>query len=109
MDRAPFGIIGLETLLPLCVRGLIEPGHLTWPQLISKLTTGPARVLGIPKGTLRPGANADVTLIAPDARWTIDTSRFRSLSRNSPFAGWDVRGRAHTVVVQGRVRYRLAE
>ena len=109
VDRAPFGIIGLETLLPLCVRSLVEPGRLTWPQLIATLTTGPARVLGIPKGTLRPGADADVTLVDPDARWTIDPSRFRSLSRNSPFAGWEVRGRAHAVIVHGRVRYRLAE
>lgn len=105
VDLAPFGIVGLETLLPLCVKCLIEPGHLTWPELIAKLTTGPARILNLDKGTLRPGADADVTLIDPEAEWIIDPARFRSLSRNTPFAGWNVRGRASTVLVAGQVRY----
>jgi dihydroorotase len=104
LDQAPNGIIGLETLLPVCVRALIEPGHLTWPQLIEKLTINPARVLGIDRGTLRPGAEADVTIIDPDAEWTIDPERFRSKSRNSPFAGWKVRGRAWLVIVGGEVK-----
>jgi dihydroorotase len=104
LDIVPFGIVGLETLLPLCIQALIEPGILTWPQLIAKLTTGPARVLGIDKGTLRPGADADVTLIDPEVAWTIDASQFRSKSRNTPFDGWNVRGRARAVVVRGQVR-----
>ncbi|MBX6312037.1 MAG: dihydroorotase [Isosphaeraceae bacterium] len=107
LDHAPFGIIGLETLIPICVKSLIEPGHLTWPDLIRKLTVNPAWLLGLDKGTLRPGADADVTLIDPEARWTIDPSRFYSKSRNTPFGGWDVRGRAHTVIVGGEVRYTL--
>jgi dihydroorotase len=107
LDQAPFGIIGLETLLPITVHGLIEPGHLTWPDVIRKLTINPARLLGIPKGTLRPGADADVTIIDPEARWTIDPARFHSKSRNTPYGGWDVRGRAHTVIVGGEVRYTL--
>ncbi len=104
LDQAPNGIIGLETLLPICIRALIEPKHLTWPQLIEKLTVNPARVLSIDHGTLKPGADADVTIIDPDAEWTIDAEKFRSKSRNSPFAGWKVRGRAHAVVVGGVVR-----
>jgi dihydroorotase len=104
LDQAPNGIIGLETLLPICVLKLIEPGHLTWPQLIEKLTVNPARVLGIDRGTLRPGARADVTIIDPSAEWTIDPTRFRSKSRNCPFAGWQVRGRAHAVIVGGVVK-----
>jgi dihydroorotase len=104
LDQAPNGIIGLETLLPVCVLALIEPGHLSWPQLIEKLTVNPARVLGIDRGTLRPGAEADVTIIDPAAEWTIDTSRFRSKSRNSPYAGWKVRGRAWAVIVGGEVK-----
>jgi dihydroorotase len=104
LDQAPNGIIGLETLLPVCVVTLIEPGHLTWPQLIEKLTVNPARVLGLDRGTLRPGADADVTVIDPQAEWTIDPSRFRSKSRNCPFAGWKVRGRAHAVIVGGQVK-----
>jgi dihydroorotase len=107
LDQAPFGIIGLETLVPITVMKLIDPGHLTWPEAIRKLTINPAQLIGIARGTLRPGADADVTIIDPNKRWTIDPSEFHSKSRNSPFAGWDVRGRAHTVIVGGEIRYTL--
>ncbi len=106
IDQVPFGIVGLETLLPLSIKALIDPGHLTWSQLIACLTTGPARVLGLTdRGALTPGLAADVTVIDPEARWTIDPARFRSLSRNTPFAGWEVRGRARLVLIDGEVRY----
>src|SRR5438445_10114980 len=65
LDQAPNGVIGLETLLPICLLALIEPGHLTWPQLIEKLTVNPARILGIDRGTLRAGTAAAVTIIDP--------------------------------------------
>ena len=107
LDQAPFGIVGLETLLPITVKGLIEPGHQTWPDVIRKMTINAANLLGIPKGTLQLGADADVTIIDPETRWTIDASKFRSKSRNTPYNGWEVRGRAHTVIVGGEVRYRL--
>ena len=107
LDQAPFGIVGLETLLPITIQALIEPGHLSWPEVIRKLTVHPARLLGIPKGTLRAGADADVTILDPDARWTIDPEHFQSKSRNTPYGGRDVRGRAHTVIVDGEVRYTL--
>src|SRR5207249_3023580 len=67
LDQAPFGVIGVETLLPVCITALIEPGHLTWPQLIEKLTLQPARILAIDQGTLKPGAAADVTIIDPSS------------------------------------------
>jgi dihydroorotase len=105
LDHAPNGIIGLETLLPICIQALIEPGILTWPQLIEKLTINPARVLGIDRGTLKAGAVADVTIIDPDVEWTIDPSKFRSKSRNCPFAGWKVRGWADTVILAGKVKF----
>lgn len=105
LDQAPNGIIGLETFLPICIRGLIEPGLLTWPQLVEKMTINPARVLGIDRGTLKPNAIADVTIIDPDACWAIDPSQFRSKSRNCPFAGWEVRGRADTVLLAGEIKY----
>ena len=107
LDQAPFGIVGLETLIPITVHGLIEPGHLDWPRVIEMLTVNPARLLGIPKGTLTAGADADVTLIDPDTRWTIDPTAFLSKSRNTPYGGWSVRGRAHTVLVGGEVRHTL--
>ncbi|MEX2122180.1 MAG: dihydroorotase [Pirellulales bacterium] len=107
LDQAPFGIVGLETALGLVITKLIEPGHLTWSGAIEKMTINPARILGIPKGTLAVGADADVTIIDPDHRWTVDATRFRSKSRNTPFAGWELRGRADTVIVGGKVKYRL--
>jgi dihydroorotase len=105
LEYAPDGVIGLETLLPVSIRSLIEPGHLTWPQLIEKMTINPARVLGIDRGTLKPGAAADVTVIDPAAEWTIDARKFQSRSRNSPFGGMKVRGRAHLVLVGGVVKF----
>jgi dihydroorotase len=105
LNEAPNGIIGMETLLPICILRLVEPGHLTWPQLLEKLTINPARVLGIDRGTLAAGAIADVTIIDPAVEWTIDPSQFRSKSRNCPFAGWKVRGRAEAVLVVGEVRF----
>ncbi len=100
---APFGVIGMETLLPLVMTELVHKGILTFSQAIAKLTVNPARVLGIAKGTLAPGADADVTILDPNREWTIDPSRFRSKSRNCPFAGRKVRGRAVAVVVGGVV------
>jgi dihydroorotase len=107
LDLAPFGIVGLETLLPISIKSLIEPGFLTWPELIAKLTLGPAQILGLEKGTLQVGADADVTLIDPNAHWTINPKEFHSKSRNTPFSGWQVRGRTHTTIVAGEVRYTL--
>jgi dihydroorotase len=105
LDEAPFGMIGIETILPLSIRYLVEPGHLTWPQLIEKLATNPAKVLGINRGTLREGRPADVTIIDPREEWTIDVARFRSRSRNSPFHGQKIRGRAVAVIVAGNPKF----
>jgi dihydroorotase len=107
IDQAPFGIVGLETLIPITVARLIEAGHLTWPEVVRKLTCNPAQLLGIPKGTLKAGADADVTIIDPNLAWTIDPAQFHSKSRNTPFGGWKVRGRAHTVIVGGEVRFTM--
>lgn len=102
---APAGIIGLETALPLAVRALVEPGRLDWYRLIELLSTAPARAFQLPGGALRPGAPADVTIIDPAARWTIDPARFRSRSRNCPFAGWEVQAQVVCTIVAGQVRY----
>jgi dihydroorotase len=105
-DQTPNGIIGLETLLPICVVELIEKNRLTWPQLIEKLTINPARVLSIDKerGSLHPGKIADVTVIDPQAEWSIDVNRFESKSRNCPWHGKTVRGRATAVIVGGKIK-----
>ncbi|MEZ6047979.1 MAG: dihydroorotase [Planctomycetaceae bacterium] len=105
VDQAPFGIVGLETALGLCIKTLIDPGHLTWLQLIEKLSTGPARILNLEqKGTFREGADADVVIFSPDEVWTVDTKQFKTKSKNSPFAGWELRGKVQHVVVDGQLR-----
>jgi dihydroorotase len=106
LDQAPFGIIGLETSLGLVITKLIEPGHLDWPAAIRKMSLNPARVLGVDKGTLKIGADADVTIIDPKARWTVDPAQFRSKSANTPYAGWELTGRAEIVIVAGRVKFK---
>jgi dihydroorotase len=103
-DAAPFGIIGFETALPLTLV-LVQEGVLTLETAISKLTVEPARAFGLNKGTLAPGADADVVLINPDSAWVVDPNRFHSKSRNTPFAGWNVRGKVMTTIVGGTVVY----
>jgi len=105
LDQAPFGIVGLETSLGLVITRLVEPGHLSWSDALAKMTINPARILGIPKGTLQIGADADVTIIDPEARWTVNPAEFRSKSTNTPFAGRELKGRAHTVIVGGQVKF----
>ncbi len=105
LDTAPFGICGIETLLPVCIRALIEPGHLTWPQLIARLTTGPAAILGLKHGTLSVGESADLTLVDPAKTWTVRASRFRSRSRNTPFDGVEFKGKVVRTIIDGEVRF----
>lgn len=100
-DAAPFGVIGLESTLPIIITELIRPGVLSWPDAVARLTTNPARVLGLAKGTLSVGADADVTVIDPEVAWTIDAGAFKSRSRNCPFHGAKVTGRAVAAIVAG--------
>ena len=101
-DQAANGIVGLETALPLGLR-LVADGVLDLPTLVARLTIGPARILGIPAGTLARGAAADLTLVDPERRWRVEARAFRSKARNTPFEGWDVAGRAVAVLVGGRL------
>lgn len=104
-DQAPAGIIGLETLLPICIEALIDSGALTWPELISKLTIGPAQLLGLDAGTLTVGAPADVVVFDPTERWTVNAQQFASRSRNTPYHGKTVTGRVRHTLVDGEVRF----
>jgi len=109
---APFpstepGASGLETLLPLTLR-LVDEGVLTLPQAIERLTAGPAAILGIEAGTLSPGARADVCVFDPEARWRLDPARMVSAGRNSPFAGWPMKGRVRWTVLEGRIVWKAA-
>jgi dihydroorotase len=107
LDRAPFGILGLETAVGLCVTRLIDAGHIDWLRFVDAISRLPAQILGVNRGTLRPGAVADVTLIDPSLQWQVDVSTFASKSINSPFDGWTLKGRAVATIVAGRVKYRL--
>ena len=104
-DDAPFGVVGLETALGVCLRELVEPGLLDLAGLIDRLACRPARIVPLPEGTgtLRRGAPADVTVFDPRARVVVDPNRFYSRSRNTPFAGWELPGRVLWTVVGGRV------
>ena len=108
-DLAPFGIIGLETSLGLMCTQLYHEGIVSLAGLVRLMSTNPAAILGIPAGTLEVGRAADVTLLDPDLVWTVDESRFNSLSRNTPFSGWKLKGRAVSVLVGGEWMMREGE
>lgn len=104
--EAPFGIVGLETALSLTL-ALVEEGVLTLESAVDKLATAPAKAFSLNAGTLAVGAPADVAVVDPNLEWEVDPSRFRSKSRNTPFAGWKVKGRVTTTIVSGRIVYEL--
>lgn len=104
MDRAPFGIVGLETALALTLR-LVEEGVLPLERAVQCLTSGPAQVFGLPGGSLAVGAAADLVLVDRDREWIVDPEQFRSKGRNTPFAGWRLRGQVVMTIVGGRVVY----
>ncbi len=102
---APFGIASLECALPLYVKALLEPGIVDWPRLIELMTAGPAAVIGIDKGTLGKGKQADVTIIDPHAEYIIDVNKFRSKSRNCPYHGLTVKAKVDKTIVGGEIRF----
>lgn len=107
-DRAPFGILGLETELGLFLDILVhKKAAIDLPRLVAMLTIEPARLLGLNRGTLSPGAPADVTLIDPEREWTVDRDQSFSLSRNTPFHGWELKGRAVRTIVAGETVWSL--
>jgi len=101
-DRAPFGMLGLETSLGLVVTYLVNPGVLTLSQMVEKMSLAPAKILGLPGGTLSVGQPADITVFDPDAEWTVDVRKFKSKSRNSVLDGITLTGRAVMTFVGGR-------
>jgi len=102
---APFGIASLECALGLYIKALIEPGVLDWTGLIRLMTEKPAQIIGVDKGTLGKGKQADVTIIDPNAEYKIDVGKFRSKSRNCPYHGWMVKGRVEKTIVGGEIRF----
>ncbi len=102
---APFGIASLECALGLYVKALVETKILDWPGLVRLLTVNPAGIIGIDKGTLGKGRQADVTIIDPDAEWVVDVSKFVSKSRNCPYHGWKIKGKVEKTIVGGEIRF----
>jgi dihydroorotase len=105
-DSAPFGVVGLETAAAVVHDRLVRPGRLTLARFAELFSAGPARVFGLAGGSLAPGMPGDVTIFDPERRWTVEPAAFRSLSRNTPFAGWELTGRPAATVVAGRVVWR---
>ena len=104
-DLAPFGIVGLETSVALTVTNLVKKGYLTPMQMAAKMSYNPAKVLGIPKGTLDEGKIADITIINPDKEYTIDVNTFESKGKNTPFDGYKVSGEVEYTILNGKVVY----
>ena len=102
---SPFGIASMECALALYIKALIEPGVVDWPGLIRLMTQNPARIIGIEKGSLSKGAQADVTILDPNAEYEIDVSTFRAKSRNCPYHGWKVKGKVEKTIVGGEIRF----
>jgi dihydroorotase len=104
-DRAPFGIVGLETAVSLSLDRLVHAGLIRLFRLVELMSTNPARILRVPGGSLSEGAPADVTILAPDLRVRVQASAMRSRSKNTPFDGWELRGGVAATVVGGRTLF----
>ncbi len=102
---APYGIVGLESALPLYIKALIETETIDWPALIAMMTINPAKLCQLEKrGTFDLGAHADITIIDPSQTWTIDVNDFASKGRNCPFHGWKVNGQAIATIINGKIK-----
>jgi len=101
-DQAPPGMIGLETTLGLVKTYLIDKGFLNWADAVGKMSYNPARILGLPGGTLEIGSVADITIIDPEKRWTVERDKFRSKAKNSAFIGWKLTGRVNRTILAGK-------
>ena len=109
MLSAPFGVTGLETALPVALAELVTPGYLSVPEVVGKLSTAPAQVLGLSGGTLEVGAPADIVVFDPDVEYVFDEHRIYSKSKNSPFIGRKVRGKVEMTIVDGEIVFRHGE
>ncbi|HHU68822.1 MAG TPA: dihydroorotase [Thermoanaerobacterales bacterium] len=105
-DYASFGISGLETSLPLVITYLVNTGILTLSQAIEKMTINPANIINVPKGTLKPGSDADITIIDIEKSITVDTKKFKSKGKNSPFNGWELKGSVAMTIKSGNIVYK---
>jgi dihydroorotase len=108
-EGAPMGAIGLETTLGVVLTALVDPGIISLAQAIERMSANPARILGIPGGSLEEGKPADITIIDPDRKWVVDPDCFASKGRNTPFAGWRLRGKAYATIIRGEIVMKAGE
>jgi dihydroorotase len=104
-DRAPFGIVGLETAVPLALDRLVHAGVIPLARLVELMSVNPARILRVPGGSLSAGSPADITIVAPDLKVRIEAAKMRCRSKNTPFDGWELRGGVAATIVGGRILY----
>src|SRR5258708_4507552 len=102
-DKAPFGIVGLETALSLVFDRLVYNGTITLKRMVELLSTNPSKVFNLNRGTLASGSIADITIFDPAKQVTVDPAKFKSKSRNTPFGGWQLDGAPVAVVVSGKL------
>ena len=108
-DRAQFGIIGLETLLSVCITQLLNDNILDWKRLVEKLCLNPARLLGLDGGTLSIGKSADIAIISPEKEWTVDKKKIISKSKNSAFLDKKLKGQVDYTVYKGKVVHKKGD
>jgi dihydroorotase len=108
-DRAPFGIVGLESCVPLCLDKLVHAGVIGLPRFVELLSANPARVMNVRGGTIKEGEPADLTVLAPEVEVTIRASALVSKSKNTPFDGWTLKGAVAATIVGGRVVFTNAD
>ncbi len=106
MRKAPFGIVGSETAYALTVTELVRTGKLTMTQLVERMSASPAKILGIPKGSLQVGMAADITIADTESSWVIDPEKFYSKGKNTPFAGKEVYGKIYYTIADGKIAFR---
>ena len=104
-EKSPFGIVGSETAVALTITELVDKGVITPMQMAAKMSWNPAKILGIDKGSLKVGKTADITIIDPEAEYTIDVNQFASKGKNTPFHGWKVKGKVIRTIVAGKTVY----
>jgi len=104
-DRAPFGIVGLETAVSITLDALVHTGKIALPRMVELMSVNPAKILRVPGGTLSAGAAADITILAPDLPVTIDRAKLVSKSKNTPYHGWSFKGGVAATIVGGKVVY----
>jgi dihydroorotase len=105
-DKAPAGMLGLQTTVGLVKTYLIDKGYMSWADAVRKMTINPARIMNLPGGTLNEGALADITVINPDKKWTFKEKDIKSISRNSPYIGWKLSGKIAYTLLEGKVVYK---